>query len=157
VADCVVLHSRSPAETKRIGARLGRLLAAGDVLLLQGDLGSGKTTLTQGIGAGLKVAEPVKSSSFVLLNEYHGRLTVYHADLYRLDDPGQVADLALEEVASEGVLVVEWPDRAWEELPREHLLVHIEEESAKGRVVTISARGKRYEALAAKMQPQAKP
>jgi tRNA threonylcarbamoyladenosine biosynthesis protein TsaE len=154
VSDCVVLHSRSAAETKRIGARLGRLLAAGDVLLLQGDLGSGKTTLTQGIGAGLKVAEPVKSSSFVLLNEYHGRLTVYHADLYRLDDPGQVADLALEEVASDGVLVVEWPDRAWGELPPEHLLVRIEEEGAKGRVVTISERGKRYEELLAALNPR---
>jgi tRNA threonylcarbamoyladenosine biosynthesis protein TsaE len=149
-----VLHSRSPAETKRIGARLGRLLAVGDVLLLQGDLGSGKTTLTQGIGAGLKVAEPVKSSSFVLLNEYHGRLTVYHADLYRLDDPGQVADLALEEVASDGVLVVEWPDRAWQELPPEHLLVRIKEEGAKGRAVTISARGERYEALLAALNPR---
>ena len=145
----MVLQSQSSTETRHIGARLGRLLEAGDVLLLQGDLGSGKTTLTQGIGDGLKVAEPVKSPSFVLLNEYHGRLTVYHADLYRLNDPAEVADLALEEIAADGVLVVEWPDRAWGELPPEHLLVRIEEEGARGRTVTIAARGERYEQLLA--------
>jgi len=147
--ECLTLESRTPAETKGIGARLGRLLEAGDVVLLQGDLGSGKTVLAQGIGQGLKVREPVKSSSFVLVNEYHGRLTMHHADLYRLDDPGEVADLALEEIAAPGVLVVEWPERAWEELPPEHLLVRIEEAGAKGRRLTIVARGARYEALLA--------
>ncbi len=103
--------------------------------------------LTQGIGQGLKVQEPVKSSSFVLMNEYHGRLAVYHADLFRLEDPLDVADLALEEVAGEGVLVIEWPERAWLELPPEHLLVLIEEEGARGRTLTFSARGTRYETL----------
>lgn len=145
---CVELHSRSPADTKRIGARLGRLLQPGDVLLLQGELGSGKTVLAQGIGRGLRVREPVKSSSFVLLNEYHGRLTMYHADLYRLEDPGEVADLALDEVAADGVLVVEWPERAWQELPAEHLLVRIEDTSAKERRLTFEARGQRYQGLA---------
>jgi len=145
--DCTVLHTKGPAETKRIGARLGRLLEAGDVLLLQGELGSGKTVLAQGIGEGLKVIEPVKSSSFVLMNEYHGRLTFYHADLYRLSGAAEVAGLALEETAAPGVLAVEWPERAWEELPPEHLLVRIEEEGAKGRQLTLVPRGKRYEAL----------
>lgn len=141
-----VLRSRGPAETRRIGARLGRLLEAGDVLLLQGELGSGKTVFAQGIGEGLGVREPVKSSSFVLLNEYHGRLTFYHADLYRLTDPAEVTDLALEEVAAPGVLAVEWPERAWEELPPEHLLVRIEEE-VPGRTLTFVPHGERYEAL----------
>jgi tRNA threonylcarbamoyladenosine biosynthesis protein TsaE len=150
-----VLHSSSPAETKRIGARLGVLLQPGDVLLLQGELGSGKTMLAQGIGRGLKVAEPVKSSSFVLLNVYHGRLTCYHADLYRLSEPAEVADLALEETAAPGVLLVEWPERAWDELPPEHLLVRIEEESAKGRTLTLVPRGKRYEALARELTAKA--
>jgi len=145
--DCPTLRSRTPGETRRIGARLGRLLQPGDVLLLQGELGSGKTMLAQGIGAGLRVREPVKSSSFVLLNEYHGRLTLYHADLYRLDDPAQVAELALEEIAAPGVLCVEWPERAWGELPPEHLLVRIEEASAKERTLTFVARGGRYEEL----------
>jgi len=145
--DCLVLHSRTPAETRRIGARLGRLLQPGDVLLLQGELGAGKTMLAQGIGQGLKVREPVKSSSFVLMNEYHGRLTLYHADLYRLNEPTEVADLALEEVAALGVLAVEWPERAWQELPPEHLLVRIEEAGVKERTLTLVPRGRRYEEL----------
>ena len=145
--DCPVLKSRRPSETRRIGARLGRLLEPGDVLLLQGELGSGKTVLAQGIGQGLAVQEPVKSSSYVLLNEYHGRLTLYHADLYRLDDPAQVAELALEEEAAPGVLAVEWPERAWEELPPEHLLVRIEEEDARSRLLTLVPHGRRYEEL----------
>ena len=144
---CLILHTRTPGETRRIGARLGRLLQVGEVLLLQGELGSGKTTLTQGIGEGLEVREPVKSSSFVLMNEYRGRLTLYHADLYRLDDPAQVAELALEEVAAPGVLAVEWPERAWEELPPEHLLVRLEWVDERRRRLTFEARGQRYDEL----------
>jgi tRNA threonylcarbamoyladenosine biosynthesis protein TsaE len=154
---CLALRSVSPAETRRIGARLGRLLQPGDVLLLQGELGAGKTMLAQGIGQGLKVREPVKSSSFVLMNEYHGRLTVYHADLYRLSDPLEVADLALEEVAAPGVLIVEWPERAWEELPAEHLLVRIEEARARERTLTLEARGPRYETLLHDLDARAEP
>ncbi|MGB2695246.1 MAG: tRNA (adenosine(37)-N6)-threonylcarbamoyltransferase complex ATPase subunit type 1 TsaE [Dehalococcoidia bacterium] len=149
-----VLRSRGPGETRRLGARLGRLLDAGDVLLLQGELGSGKTVFAQGIGEGLAVREPVKSSSFVLLNEYHGRLTFYHADLYRLTEPAEVIDLALEEIAAPGVLAVEWPERAWAELPPEHLLVRIEEEEARGRTLTLAPRGARYEELAAQLTPR---
>ena len=147
--------SRGPAETRRIGARLGRLLQPGDVVLLQGELGSGKTVLAQGVGQGLAVQEPVKSSSFVLLNEYHGRLTLYHADLYRLEDPAQVAELALEEVAAPGVLIVEWPERAWQELPPEHLLVRIEEEP-RGRRLTLVPRGSRYEELVQRLDARSK-
>ena len=145
----LVLQSKSSPETKRIGARIGKLLQAGDVLLLQGELGSGKTTLTQGIGEALAAAEHVKSPTFVLMNEYHGRLTIYHADLYRLNDAGEVVDLALEEVASDGVLIVEWPDRAPREMPPEHQLEQLEEASARERTITIVARGERYEAMLA--------
>ena len=80
----LVLLSDGPRETQRIGRRLARRLRAGDVVLLQGQLGAGKTCLAQGIGAGLGVSAPVKSSAFVLLNEYDGRLKMYLADLYRL-------------------------------------------------------------------------
>jgi tRNA threonylcarbamoyladenosine biosynthesis protein TsaE len=141
------LRSRGPDETRRVGARLGKALEAGDVLLLQGELGSGKTVLAQGIGEGLEVREPVKSSSFVLMNEYHGRLTMYHADLYRLDEPSEIADLALEEVASDGVLVVEWPERAWDELPPDHLLARIDEQGTEERRIALEARGERYRRL----------
>src|SRR4030042_1945200 len=120
------LPSNSPAETRRLGERMARKLRPGDVMLLQGDLGAGKTCLAQGIGKGLGIDATIKSSAFVLLNEYEGRLKMYLSDLYRLEDPLEVADLALEEVAADGVLVVEWPDRAWEEMPHERLLVRLE-------------------------------
>jgi len=145
--NCPVFRSRSPSETRRLGARLGRLLQAGDVVLLMGELGAGKTVLAQGIGQGLEVRDPVRSSAFVLVSEYRGRLTMYHADLYRLEDPSQVAELALEENAADGVLVVEWPDRAWEEMPPEHLLVHLEWADSRGRRLTLRPRGARYQEL----------
>lgn len=147
--DPLLLRSGSPAETRRIGAKLARLLRPGDVVLLQGELGAGKTCLAQGIGAGLGVASGIKSSAFVLLSEYPGRLTLYLADLYRLEDPLDVADLALEESAADGVLVVEWPERAWQEMPPERLLVRIEWTGERSREMTFEARGARYEELLA--------
>ncbi|HLG11932.1 MAG TPA: tRNA (adenosine(37)-N6)-threonylcarbamoyltransferase complex ATPase subunit type 1 TsaE [Dehalococcoidia bacterium] len=148
-------ESLSPAETRRLGRRLAGLLRAGDVLLLQGELGAGKTCFAQGIGAGLKVKEAVKSSSFVLVNEYDGRLHVYHADLFRLEDPREVFELALEENAMDGLLVVEWPDRAAQEMPPEHLLVRFEATGDKARRINFEARGERYEALLHEFTPEA--
>lgn len=148
----LTLETSSAAETRRLGQRLAPLLEAGDVVLLQGELGAGKTCFAQGIGAGLKVAEPVKSSSFVLVNEYGGRLHVYHADLFRLEDPQQVSELALEENAQDGLLLVEWPDRAPEEMPPEHLLVQFETTGEKSRRLTFEARGRRYEELLARFK-----
>jgi tRNA threonylcarbamoyladenosine biosynthesis protein TsaE len=147
VATSLTLKSRSPAETRRIGARLGRLLQAGDIVLLTGELGSGKTCLVQGIGRGLAVPDPVTSKSFVLLGEYQGRLTLYHSDLYRLEDPLEAEDLALTEYCAEGALVVEWADRAWEVFPPEHLLVTLEITGTRERDLTLEARGERYERL----------
>jgi tRNA threonylcarbamoyladenosine biosynthesis protein TsaE len=148
----LTIESKSAAETRRLGERLARHLQAGDVILLQGELGAGKTCLAQGIGRGLRVVEAVKSSSFVLVNEYHGRLTVYHADLFRLEDPAQVAELALEETAADGLLLVEWPERAWRELPPEHLLVTLAIDAEPRRTITIEGRGPRYERLVAALQ-----
>ena len=137
----------SPAETRRLGRRLAALLREGDVVLLEGELGAGKTCFAQGIGAGLRVKEAVKSSSFVLVNEYHGRLHVYHADLFRLEDPVQVFELGLEENALDGLLLIEWPDRAMQEMPPEHLLARFETTGDKSRRISFEANGARYEAL----------
>lgn len=152
----ITLASHSPADTRRIGERLARLLQPGDVLLLQGDLGAGKTCLTQGIGKGLRVNEVVKSSSFVLVNYYEGRLKVYHADLFRLGAPEEVADLGLEENARDGVLIVEWPEVAMQELPPEHLLVRFVADEPKDRGITLEAHGERYEELLRELAPLVK-
>jgi tRNA threonylcarbamoyladenosine biosynthesis protein TsaE len=145
----VAFESRSPSETRRLGRRLAARLREGDVVLLQGQLGAGKTCFAQGIGAGLKVREPMKSSSFVLVNEYSGRLHVYHADLFRLDDPTEVFELALPETAADGLLLVEWPDRAPQEMPPEHLLVRFDILDERSRRVSFEARGARYEEMVA--------
>jgi tRNA threonylcarbamoyladenosine biosynthesis protein TsaE len=145
------IRTSTPGETRRVGQRIGRMVRAGDVVLLSGELGAGKTVLAQGIGRGLGVPDPIKSSSFVIMNEYGGRLRLFHADLYRLEDPAQVAELALDELAADGVLVVEWPERAPGELPEEHLSVRIEYDGARARILTIETRGARYEPLAAQL------
>ena len=149
IAASLSLKSKSPAQTRRIGARLGRLLQAGDIVLLSGELGSGKTCLVQGIAQGLGIPDPVTSKSFVLLGEYEGRLTLYHGDLYRLEDPLEAEELALTEYCAEGALVVEWADRAWGVFPPEHLLVTLEISGARERDLALEARGERYERLLA--------
>jgi len=152
----LTLHTRTPGETRRIGERIGRMLRAGDVVLLSGELGAGKTVLAQGIGRGMGVADPIKSSSFVIMNEYEGAaLRLYHADLYRLEDPAQVAELALGELASPGVLVVEWPERALDELPPERLRLHLDYDGARGRIIVGTADGARYEAIVRRLRPRA--
>jgi tRNA threonylcarbamoyladenosine biosynthesis protein TsaE len=153
----IVLRSDSPAATRAIGRRLAHLLRPGDIVLLQGELGAGKTCLAQGIGAGLGVKEGIKSSAFVLVNEYDGRLRLFLADLYRLSDPAEIADLALEENAENGVLVVEWPDRAWDEMPAEYLLIRLEWLDDRSRELTLEPEGERARELAERLAQSLEP
>ena len=104
----------APEETRNLGRLLGEFVAAGQVVLLNGDLGAGKTCFAQGIARGLGVssASPVTSPSYTLLNVHHGRLPLYHFDLYRLSQVDDLADLGYDEFAeSDGVTLVEWADR----------------------------------------------
>ncbi len=112
-------------ETRSLGETLGRVLQKGDVILLSGDLGTGKTCLTQGIGRGLDSAAPVNSPSFVLMNEYRGRETLFHVDLYRIEDVEELDDLGLWDYAEKGVLVIEWPERGAELLPGDGLVIEL--------------------------------
>jgi tRNA threonylcarbamoyladenosine biosynthesis protein TsaE len=112
-------------ETRSIGERLGRSLRKGDIVLLSGDLGTGKTCLTQGIGRGLGCEAPVNSPSFVLMNEYGGRETLFHVDLYRIEDVEELDALGLWDYAERGVLVIEWPERGAELLPGDGLVIEL--------------------------------
>lgn len=144
----MMIETLTPSSTRKFGERIGRRLRPGDVVLLSGELGAGKTVLAQGIGRGLGVTDPIKSSSFVIMNEYEGaEVRLYHADLYRLEDPEQVAELALDELAARGVLVVEWPERALAELPADYLLVRLEYASGRGRRIELEPKGGHYEQL----------
>ena len=120
--------SRSPEETRHFGALLGKYVNGGSVIALSGELGSGKTCLTQGIAKGLRVPEElyVTSPSYVLINEYPGSLRLFHLDLYRIDDIVQLDDVGLDEIlGSDDVTVIEWAEKMGKVLPRERLFVYI--------------------------------
>lgn len=131
--------------TRDLGIALGRSLPPGSTLLLEGDLGSGKTTLVQGIGAGLGITEPISSPTFILLNEYpEGRIPLYHLDLYRLQ-PSEVNALHLESYwdGTEfplGIVAIEWAERL-KYLPLSYLQIHLTSVETGGRQAVIRAIG----------------
>ena len=112
-------------ETRALGGAVAAVVDTGDVLVLVGDLGAGKTAFVQGFAATLGVTAPVTSPTFTLANRYEGRLVVNHLDVYRFDSPEEVGDLALPELLDEGVTLVEWGDTIASALPVEHLSVTI--------------------------------
>jgi tRNA threonylcarbamoyladenosine biosynthesis protein TsaE len=107
-------NSHSPEETLSLGKSVGSSLVSGDIILLFGDLGAGKTCLTQGIcnGLGLDINTYIHSPTFTLINEYSGRLPIYHIDLYRIDSHEEVYSLGLEEILfNRGVTIIEWAEK----------------------------------------------
>lgn len=153
----MTLRTASAEETRTAGEALGRLLRPGDVVLLQGDLGAGKTTFTQGLARGAGSDELVNSPTFILVNEYRGRLPIYHADLYRLNDPDEVAALDLAGISLDGALVVEWPERGDGLLPEDHVLVRIEHLAPEERLLRFIPRGSRAERVVAALCKAAVP
>ena len=137
--------SKSPDETLLLGRILGELLSEGSLVALIGGLGAGKTVLTKGIARGLGVADDreVTSPSFVLVNEYRGRVPVYHVDLYRLENPGEVEGIGWDEFTSgPGVTLVEWADRAETYLPEERMEVHLQWAGEKNRKLLFWGKGR---------------
>ncbi len=154
----VDIISHSLEQTRRIGARLAALLRPGDLILLEGDFGAGKTSFTQGIARGLGVgSDYITSPTFTLINEYEdGRLPIYHVDLYRLEDPDQVRDLGLlDYIEGDGVTVVEWPERAKGLLPDHFLKIILTDLTDTKRALRFHAEGSRYVELAAEFKDQA--
>jgi tRNA threonylcarbamoyladenosine biosynthesis protein TsaE len=123
----VVATTTSVEQTREVGAALAELLRPGDVIVLAGDLGAGKTALTQGIGAGLGVTGTITSPTFTLVHVYEdGRLPVHHLDVYRLEQLDEVLDIGLPELLDEGgVVLVEWGDAILPVLPADHLEVRL--------------------------------
>ncbi len=141
-------RTHNPNETRILGAALGKELQAGFVVCLNGDLGSGKTCLTQGIAKGLCVSGVVNSPTFVFINEYTTRengLCLYHVDLYRIQNSLDALALGLEDyMYGNGVTVIEWPERAIDLLPEECLWVHLTYVDDQERQFVIKAVGERY-------------
>jgi tRNA threonylcarbamoyladenosine biosynthesis protein TsaE len=165
--------SHSSAQTQRLGMRLGALMRGGELLLLDGQLGTGKTTFTQGLAQGMGITETVSSPTFTLLKEYpvpaerqtpaislsaQQRQTIrpalYHFDLYRLDDPAEMIDLGFEDYffSTTGVCVIEWADKAEGFWSSEHLRIHLKMLSETKRGILFIATGKRYRELLQQFQ-----
>ena len=142
------LVTRSPEQTRQLGEKLGKLTEPGDVVLLSGELGAGKTCLTQGIAWGLDIQEYALSPTFVIMREMHGRLPLYHMDLYRLDNIDESIDLGLDDyLYGKGICVVEWAEKALEILPKNRLLISITYISDTDRRFMLEPQGQRYETL----------
>lgn len=134
-------------QTRRLGAHLGRLLSPGDVLLLEGEFGTGKTTFTQGIAKGLGLDNRyVNSPTFTLINEYKGgRLHLAHIDLYRLESEGEIATLGLDDyLEGSGVTVIEWPAGAAPWLPETYLSIQFSHLNETKRTLRFYAVGPHY-------------
>lgn len=142
------LRTRSPEETREVGAAIARVLVPGDVISLTGDLGAGKTNLVQGAARELGVEDPVGSPTFVLVREYRGTLPIYHLDVYRLERIQEVLDLGFEDLLDpHGVVFIEWGGGIEGLLPASHLEVELLSlEGELDREVVVRARGPAWEA-----------
>ncbi|MEA4931828.1 MAG: tRNA (adenosine(37)-N6)-threonylcarbamoyltransferase complex ATPase subunit type 1 TsaE [Anaerolineaceae bacterium] len=150
------VFSHSPEQTRRVGIRLGSLLQVGDIICLEGDLGSGKTTLVQGIAQGWGSANKVTSPTYVIVNEYvrPGGNTLFHCDAYRLqpENPLDSAIIDLDRVFSGGVLVIEWAERMKTSLPKENLWIQMDWINPDQRHLILTPHGYRYESILIKLQ-----
>jgi tRNA threonylcarbamoyladenosine biosynthesis protein TsaE len=146
--------SHSPEQTRRMGARLGALLKPGDLVCLSGDLGSGKTTLVQGIAQGWGSLDQVSSPTFVLVNAYRrpDGVTLHHMDAYRIRDAAEAEDLDLTNMLETGALIVEWPERIREALPCERLWVNLNWVADEKRGMVFTTKGEHYTAMLAEFR-----
>ncbi len=131
----------TPAETMAVGRRLAGLLWAGDVVLIDGELGAGKTTFVAGLAEGLGVDEPITSPTFILMRTYPGLLPLTHADVYRLETMAEIEDLELTEASAEGVLAVEWGTAIEQWMPANHLVVSLRIEDGEHRRIQLVPHG----------------
>jgi len=142
----IKIVTNSPDKTKEIAYKLGKLLDAGSLVIMTGDLGAGKTTFTQGIALGMGISKNVTSPTFTIMKVYKNAIPLYHIDAYRLEGLSQ--DLGLEEMMEDdGVCVIEWPMYIDERLPKEHLNINLKWIDDTTREITISASGKKYEKI----------
>ena len=139
----MAVTTAGPEETRRVGEVFAGLLGAGDIVLLEGEMGAGKTVFASGVGAGLGVTSPVTSPTFVLVRSQRGRsLAMHHADLWRLDSDAEIADLAIAEAAEEdGVALVEWGEKAEKLVGEEYIKVVISIADQLHRTIRFEAQG----------------
>lgn len=139
---------KSIEETQKLGKALGAILKPGDVVLLNGDLGAGKTTFTQSVAKGLDIQEIVNSPTFNIVNEYDsGSISLFHFDLYRIEDSEELFEIGFEEYfEKDGVVIIEWAEKFKEEIDSEFLEIYIENRGEERNFV-ISSEYPKYEEL----------
>ena len=136
--------SSSEKETIEFGKIIGKIAKSGQIILLKGDLGSGKTRLVKGIAEALNSNQEVISPTYNLINEYSGKVTLFHMDLYRLDNEMDLLNIGFEEyLYREGIVVIEWPELAFDLLPEDFLLINFEIVSKEKRKLKFEASGKK--------------
>jgi len=145
-AHTLEFFSRSPDQTRRVGMRIGGLLQPGDLVCLQGELGAGKTTFTQGLAQGWGSLDTVSSPTFILINTYRRAddKKLFHMDAYRLDSTPEAAELDLDEMLAQGALIIEWAERVEGILPGDRLWFLLEHVSDEHRRMFITAHGERF-------------
>lgn len=140
-------HAGSPIETEKLGLRLGSILQKGDIVCLTGDLGTGKTAFTGGIAKALGVEDYITSPTFIIVNEYEGRMPLYHFDVYRIGSSDEMFDIGFDEyISGNGVVVIEWAELIMDILPEERINVTIEKDRmdmVDSRLITIEFSGTR--------------
>lgn len=139
-----MLFSQNETELVALGQRLGNLLEAGQVLILSGDLGAGKTTFTKGIAKGLEISQMIKSPTYTIVREYEGRLPLYHLDVYRIGDDPDSIDLD-DFLYGDGVCVIEWGELL-SDLPSDYLEIRLSHHG-EGRQLDLRAHGSQSQTL----------
>jgi tRNA threonylcarbamoyladenosine biosynthesis protein TsaE len=149
--------SRSPEQTRRLGIRIGTLLKTGDVICLSGELGSGKTTLVQGIAQGWGSLDGVTSPTFIIVNVYRkpdGK-SLYHLDAFRLQNAFEAEELDIVQMIEEGILVIEWPEQIEDAIPHERLTIKMEWLADEQRGMLFQPQGDRYNKIMAEFRQSA--
>ena len=141
----LTIITKSPEETKNLGKEVSKLTKPGDLLAFYGELGVGKTCFIQGISQGLKVKDYVTSPSFTIINEYQGKIPIYHFDLFRLDNAEEILELGYKEYFyGEGLTVIEWAGKIEQLLPKEHLEIEIKFKDRYQRTISFIPQGDRF-------------
>jgi tRNA threonylcarbamoyladenosine biosynthesis protein TsaE len=144
----LTIITNGPEETKKIGEEVGKLSRPGDLLAFHGELGAGKTCFIQGISQQLEVKDYVTSPSFTIINEYQGKIPIYHFDLFRLNNVEEILELGYEEYFyGEGLTVIEWAEKIEQLLPKEHLRIEIKFKDHFKRTISFIPQGNRFEKL----------
>jgi len=144
----LTIITKSPEETKKIGKDISRLVKPGDLIAFYGELGTGKTCFIQGVSEGLEVKDYVTSPSFTIINEYQGKISVYHFDLFRINNIEEILELGYEEYFyGDGLTVIEWANKIEKLLPKDHLKIDIKFKDCNKRKISFVPKGDRFNKL----------